>query len=94
LQLMNLRQRPRDLLAAASCHTREELERAMQLDLDFVVLGPVKDKSPPLGWQGFAALARGASIPLYAIGGLTPADMEQAWRAGAHGLAMIRGSWS
>jgi hypothetical protein len=24
---------------------------------------------------------------------LTPADMERAWRAGAHGLAMIRGSW-
>jgi 8-oxo-dGTP diphosphatase len=94
LQLMNLGERPRDLLAAASCHTREELERAMQLELDFAVLGPVKDKSPALGWQGFAELARGASIPLYAIGGLTRADMEQAWRAGGHGVAMIRGSWN
>jgi 8-oxo-dGTP diphosphatase len=66
----------------------------MRLELDFAVLGPVKDKSPALGWQGFAALARGASIPLYAIGGLTGADMEDAWRAGAHGIAMIRGAWS
>jgi 8-oxo-dGTP diphosphatase len=94
MQLMSLRERPADSLAAASCHTREELERAMQLELDFAVLGPVKDKSPALGWQGFAELARGASIPVYAIGGLTPADIEDAWRAGAHGLAMIRGSWS
>jgi 8-oxo-dGTP diphosphatase len=94
VQLMSVRERPRDLLAAASCHTREELERAMRLELDFAVLGPVKDKSPALGWQGFAALARGASIPLYAIGGLTGADTEEAWRAGAHGIAMIRGAWS
>jgi 8-oxo-dGTP diphosphatase len=66
----------------------------MKLELDFAVLGPVKDKSPALGWPRFAELARGASIPVYAIGGLTRADMEDAWRAGAHGIAMIRGSWS
>jgi 8-oxo-dGTP diphosphatase len=81
-------------LAAASCHTRHELERAMQLELDFAVLGPVKDKSPALGWDRFRSLAAFSSIPVYAIGGLKPADLEDAWRAGAHGLAMIRGSWS
>jgi 8-oxo-dGTP diphosphatase len=94
LQLMNLRERPRGLLAAASCHRREELERAMQLELDFAVLGPVKDKAPALGWTRFAELAAGATIPVYAIGGLTRAGMEDAWRAGAHGVAMIRGSWN
>jgi len=94
-ELMRLDKRPSGL-AAASCHTRDELERAMQLELDFVVLGPVLEKAggQPLGWEGFATLARGTSIPVYAIGGLTPADMQSAWRAGAHGLAMIRGSWS
>jgi 8-oxo-dGTP diphosphatase len=67
----------------------------MALGFDFAVLGPVLEKSgaTPLGWQGFAAIARGASIPVYAIGGLRPTHMEAAWRAGAHGLAMIRGSW-
>ena len=98
-ELMRLAQRPRDLLAAASCHAREELERAMQLELDFAVLGPVKDSTTHpgasvIGWQGFGRLAHGASIPVYAIGGLWPSDMEDAWGAGAHGLAMIRGSWS
>jgi 8-oxo-dGTP diphosphatase len=92
-QLMNLKQKPTGMVAA-SCHTREELERAMQLELDFAVLGPIRDKSPALGWERFAELACGSTIPVYAIGGLTRADLHDAWRAGAHGLAMIRGSWS
>jgi len=91
-QLMSLKERPRGMVAA-SCHTRAELERAMQLELDFAVLGPVKDKPPALGWEKFSEVARGATIPVYAIGGLTRADMDDAWRAGAHGLAMIRGAW-
>jgi 8-oxo-dGTP diphosphatase len=95
-QLMVLRRRPEGGLVAASCHSREELERAMALELDFAVLGPVKAKgaAAPLGWNGFAEIARRATLPVYAIGGLQRADMEDAWRAGAHGLAMIRGAWS
>ena len=95
-ELARLEQRPAAGLAAASCHTRAELEKAMRLGLDFAVLGPVLEKSgaDPLGWQRFAELVRGASIPVYAIGGLKPADMYEAWRAGAHGLAMIRASWA
>jgi 8-oxo-dGTP diphosphatase len=96
VELMKLKQKPATGLVAASCHTREELERAMQLELDFAVVGPVKEKADrvPLGWERFAALVRGSTIPVYAIGGLTRADMEDAWRAGAHGVAMIRGAWS
>ena len=95
-QLMGLMERPRGMLVAASCHTREELERAMALELDFAVLGPVKEKAgaQPMGWARFAEVARGTTIPVYAIGGLVRADLEDAWRAGAHGLAMIRGAWS
>ena len=95
-ELMKLDQRAASGFAAASCHTRAELERAMQLSLDFAVVGPVREKGDvaPLGWQRFAEIVRGASIPIYAIGGLKPGDMQDAWRVGAHGLAMIRGSWS
>jgi len=92
-ELMALAAKPQGL-AAASCHTRAELERAMALELDFAVLGPVKDKSPPLGWERFAEIAADCSIPVYAIGGLTRADLAAAWRGGAHGVAMIRGAWS
>jgi 8-oxo-dGTP diphosphatase len=97
-ELMRLAARPKSGLAGASCHRREELERAMALGMDFAVLGPVKETAThpgaaPLGWERFAAIARGASIPVYAIGGLRPADLHEARMAGAHGLAMIRGAW-
>jgi 8-oxo-dGTP diphosphatase len=91
-RLMALKERPAGL-AAASCHSRAELERAMALELDFAVLGPIKDKAA-IGWPRFAEIAAGSSIPVYAIGGLSPADREDAWRAGAHGVAMIRAAWA
>jgi len=96
--LMLLAERPRGVLAGASCHDARELAQAMRLDLDFAVLGPVQATAShpgaaPLGWQRFAELARGASIPIYAIGGLTGADREHSWRRGAHGIAMISGAW-
>lgn len=97
--LMGLRSRPADLgLAAASCHTVQELGHAMAIGLDFVVLGPVKATpthpgASLLGWEGFRRIAESASIPVFAIGGLGPRDMGEARAAGAHGLAMIRGAW-
>ena len=101
-QLLTLRGRPKGgpncTLMAASCHTVEELGHAMAIGLDFVVLGPVKATSSHpgahlLGWDGFRQIAEGASIPVYAIGGLKPEDLDAARRAGAHGLAMISGAW-
>jgi 8-oxo-dGTP diphosphatase len=98
-RLMQLRARPQGQgLVAASCHTVQELGHAMALGLDFVVLGPVKatlthPDAELLGWDGFRRIAEGASIPVYAIGGLQPHDLDSARAAGAHGLAMIRGAW-
>jgi len=97
-ELAALSERPRGGLAAASCHDGAELARAVALGLDFVVLGPVKASAThpgarPLGWARFAELALGAALPVYAIGGLLPEDLDEARRAGAHGLAMIRGAW-
>jgi 8-oxo-dGTP diphosphatase len=97
-QLMHLTERPRTGLAGASCHNAAELQRAMALELDFAVLGPVKPTpSHPgavtLGWDGFARLVLGTSIPVYAIGGMRHSDLEAAWRAGAHGVAMVSGAW-
>jgi 8-oxo-dGTP diphosphatase len=97
-QLMRLAKRPGAGLAAASCHSAAELQRAMSLELDFAVLGPVKPTpshpgAATLGWDGFTRIARGACIPVYAIGGVRLGDLESAWRAGAHGVAMVSGAW-
>lgn len=83
----------------ASCHTAEDLDRAEALACDFAVVGSVGPTrshpgAEPLGWPGFARLREGVSLPIYAIGGMTPADIPQARRHGAQGIAAIRGLWS
>lgn len=85
-------------LVAASCHSIEDVYRAEQLQLDFVVLGPVAPTAThphaqPLGWDAFEQIARHARLPVYALGGLRPSDLLTARRRGAHGIAMIRGAW-
>ena len=97
-QLARIEHRPELALCAASCHDAAELARAVALDLDFAVLGPVRATpthpgARTLGWDGFGALALGAALPVYALGGVVPEDLEAAWRCGAHGIAMVRGSW-
>ncbi len=97
--LMALVSRPQGILAAASCHDAAELAHAMRLDLDFALLGPVNTTpshpgADTLGWDRFVSIARGATLPVYAIGGLRPADLETARCAGAHGIAMISGAWA
>jgi len=90
--------RPRDLVVAASCHTAEEVARAGELELDFVVLGPVDrtpthPEVPPLGWSGFAAAVAGTRVPVFALGGLAHADLARAIDHGAHGVALRRHAW-
>ncbi len=83
---------------AASAHNAAELRRARELDADFAVLGPVLDTpthpgAATLGWTRFADLAGAAGLPVFALGGQSPATRAQAMRHGAHGLAGIRGAW-
>ena len=87
-----------DAVVAASCHDADELRMAEALDCDFAVLGSVlATASHPggeaLGWEGFAKLRESVSLPIYAIGGLGPADLDQARQHGAQGIAAIRGLW-
>jgi 8-oxo-dGTP diphosphatase len=89
---------PPDLLIGASAHDARELEAARG-GANFAVLGPVRATpshaaAEPLGWTRFAALVRGAGLPVYAIGGVGPDDLSQAWEAGAQGVAGIRAFWS
>jgi 8-oxo-dGTP diphosphatase len=90
--------RPEGMLCAASCHARADLDRAGELGLDFAVLGPVAPTpSHPgarlLGWEGFAAIAAEAPLPVFALGGLERSDLPQAIAHGAHGVALRRAAW-
>lgn len=96
--LMALPSRPPVAWCGASCHDEEELARAAELGVDFVVLGPVLPTlSHPggatLGWGCFAELIRDYPLPVYALGGMEPAHLETAWEHGAHGIACMRAAW-
>lgn len=99
-QLPGLSARPlaADVAVAASCHHADELRMAEALECDFAVVGSVLATAShaggdALGWEGFARLRESASLPIYAIGGLSPADLDQARRHGAQGIAAIRSLW-
>ncbi len=95
-QLATCSARPEFALAAASTHTRDEIERAASLNLDFVVLGPVRPTAthpgqPPIGWTRFGELVAATPLPVYALGGLSVDDLADAIEHGAQGVAMQRG---
>ncbi len=99
-RLKSLSSRPlnHSFWVGASCHDAQELEHAARIGADFALLSPVKstsgdEKAPPLGWEGFCALAGAARLPVYALGGLGREDLEAAWAHGAQGVAAIRGFW-
>jgi 8-oxo-dGTP diphosphatase len=97
-RLMQAQRRPDEEWCGASCHDAAELARAVELKLDFVVVGPVAatpthPAARPLGWPRFAKLIQDYPLPVYAIGGMRAKDLESAWRCGAHGVAMVRAAW-
>jgi 8-oxo-dGTP diphosphatase len=87
-----------DVRIAISCHSLEELKLAQDLNADFVTLSPVRETSShpeaqPLGWSQFEEWVKLATIPVYALGGMSVSDLTQSFRSGAQGIAGIS-TWS
>lgn len=85
-------------LLGASCHDLGELQAAADARCDYAVLSPVYaptskpgDARPPLGLEGFAALARAVPVPILALGGVTPERCPALIAAGAAGIAALGG---
>jgi 8-oxo-dGTP diphosphatase len=97
-RLLKTKRRPAGDIVSASCHNRQELEHAQSIGADFAVLSPVKKtRSHPdaqaLGWEAFEQLVDGVNMPVYALGGVTADDIEQAWNSGGQGVAAISAFW-
>jgi len=99
--LMSYQERPLSsrYWVAASCHNKQELVQAQTLGADFVCLSPVlPTTSHPgaksLGLTGFQELCRVTNLPVYALGGMKPADLMQVRHAGGQGIAGISTFWS
>jgi len=98
IALMDLSEKPDGLLVAASCHNAQEMVKATELNLDFVVLSPVlPTRSHPeaqgIGWETFSNIKQDYPLPVYALGGMRYSELQNAWQAGAHGITMQRAVW-
>ena len=96
--LMQLSNKPQEMLCGASCHNSVELAQAVALGMDYVLLSPVQTTrshvdAEPLGWDGFSDLVAGFTLPVYALGGMKVGYLHTARLHGAHGIAMQRDIW-
>jgi len=88
---------PAGFLVGISVGSPEEAERAAAMSADYWSVGPCyatpskRDAGPPLGPEGFAALAARApeGTPVIGIGGITSKNAGDIVRAGAAGVAVI-----
>ena len=87
-----------ELIVGASCHDAAELLRAEALGADYVLCSPVLPTqshpgAPALGWGRFTAFCAAAKVPVYALGGVGPADLPAIRDCGGHGAAGITAYW-
>ncbi len=88
-----------ELVLGASCHSEQEIEQALLIDVDYLFISPIKKTaSHPgavvLGWDRFQQLAELSNKPVYALGGMQAEDLDIARQHGARGIAMIESVWS
>lgn len=89
---------PRAVLGL-SVHDEDEVRRASTGVLDYVVVGtvfpsPSHPGREPAGPETLERVGRLTSRPVLAIGGITPERVEEASRAGAHGVVVRGGVWN
>ena len=80
-----------------SVHSLEEAVRAQQMGADFLMAGHIfptgcKPGLPPRGLEFLQQVCRGVTVPVYAIGGITPENAPLALDAGAEGVCVMSGA--
>lgn len=80
----------------ASTHLPEEAVRAQKLGASYVTAGHIfatdcKRGVPPRGLEFLKEVCEAVTIPVYAIGGLTPDNAQSAMEAGAAGVCVMSG---
>ncbi len=88
------------LLYGVSTHSLEEVLRAKKGGANFATFGPVfatpskAAYGEPVGLKALEEAAAATSLPLLALGGVTPERTPECIAAGAHGVAVISALWN
>ncbi|RKI42099.1 thiamine phosphate synthase [bacterium D16-51] len=83
-------------VVGVSTHSLEQVQEAEKCNASYVFFGHVfptdcKKGVPPRGLHFLQEICHNASVPVYAIGGITPQNAAQAVKAGAAGVCVM--SW-
>ena len=84
-----------ELLIGVSTHSNADISLATEQGADFVTFGPVYETpskaafGSPQGLNALAEACRGSSLPVFALGGITPARTAEVRQTGASGIALI-----
>lgn len=86
------------LMVGVSTHSIEGVLKAQADVADFVTLSPVfptpsKPGLPALGVDYLREAVAKTSVPIFALGGVTPNNAIECMRAGAHGVAVMSSVW-
>jgi thiamine-phosphate pyrophosphorylase len=81
-----------------SAHGAEEARRVEVEGADFIVFGTIFPSAthpgePTAGVEGLRRTASHVTLPLIAIGGMTPDRVGEVRAAGGHGIAVLGGVW-
>lgn len=96
LPVAAVRRRFPSLLLGVSTHRPGEGAAARRDGADYVTFGPLHPTPSKPGWEsppgldGLGRAASAAGLPVFALGGVGPADVPAVAEAGAHGVAGIR----
>ena len=90
---------PKGWIIGASCHTLEDLKMVEDKKYSFALLSPVNKTQShpelkPMGWEKFKEIINGFQIPIYALGGMTEHDINNAYVSGSIGIASQRAIWN
>lgn len=89
-----------NLYVGCSVHSLDAAQKREAEGADFVTYSPIYPTpskpgyGPVVGIAGLTEVAKGVNLPVYALGGITPARVTECIAAGAFGVAVMSGVMS
>lgn len=86
----------KNMIFGKSVHSVQQAFEAEKSGYEYILFGPVfrtqaKIKyGPPQGLEKLKKICNAVNIPVFAVGGITPARVKKCLNAGAYGVAVIR----
>ena len=85
------------MMIGISTHNPEQVRAATELGADYLGFGPIfstntkLNHEPVVGLEGMVQVRCLTHLPIFAIGGITPASVPELCQAGANGVAVASG---